>query len=109
MGQSLGIAAFGLVLAGMGALGWSGRLAKGSPRNLETNYTASLSIGVGFMLLAVFGLPGLRESLWAWFLFAVPAFACLIFGMYCAVTRPPVWATPGWQRRDSGRTQRKPR
>lgn len=104
IGQSIGLAAFGILLAGIGALGWSGRLAKGSPRNLWTNYTAALSIGVGLLIGSVgYGLPPLRESLWGAFFFAVPALACLIFGLNCARAGPPVWATPGWQRRGYGR------
>ena len=108
IGQSIGLAAFGILLAGIGALGWSGRLAKGSPRSRGTNYTVALSIGVGFLIGSVgYGLPPLRESLWGAFFFAVPALAWLIFGLYCALAGPPVWATPGWQRQGYGRALRK--
>ncbi|MEO7556692.1 MAG: hypothetical protein ABIV94_08845 [Acidimicrobiales bacterium] len=109
MAQSLGLAAVGVLIGGIGALGWSGRLVRGSPRNSFTAYTVTSSIGIGLLLLAVFGLPPLRESPLGLLLFGLPAFAFMIFGIYCALAGPPVWAVPEWQRPYYDRARRQGR
>ncbi len=106
MDGSLVVAGFGLLLCGMGvllaigaALGWSGRLLRGSPRMRGTAYASGLWSGVSFLFLAVTGLPPLRESMWG-VLFALPWLGFLGLSLCCYFShRPPAWALPPWQRK----------